>query len=50
MVRVLLALGLLGLASCSGLYLDSPRPDVRKETGPLTVPPEAVRNGTARDL
>lgn len=30
----------LAVAGCNGLYLgDNPRPDVRKELGPLTVPP-----------
>ncbi len=47
--RLSLVAALLSLAACSGLYLgDNPRPDTRKETGPLTVPPRAVRDGTAR--
>ena len=42
---------LLALSACNGLYFgDNPGSDVRKETSPLTVPPAAVRNGTARDL
>ena len=40
---------LLALSACSGLYLgDNPGREFRKETGPLTVPPAAVRNGNAR--
>lgn len=31
---------LLSLAGCNGLYLgDNPVPDVKKERGPLTIPP-----------
>ena len=31
---------LLTLSGCNGLYLgDNPAPDVKKERGPLTVPP-----------
>ena len=40
---------LLSVAGCGSLYLgDNPRPDVRKGTGPLTVPPSSVRDGTTR--
>ena len=40
---------LLFLTGCGGLYFgDNPGPDVRKETGPLTVPPRSVRDGTAQ--
>ncbi len=40
---------LLSVAGCGSLYLgDNPGPDTRKETGPLTVPPAAVRDGSAR--
>ena len=40
---------LLFLTGCGGLYFgDNPGPDVRKETGPLTVPPRPVRDGTAQ--
>ncbi len=38
----------LTLAACNGLDLgDNPSRDVKKETGPLTVPPAAVQKGTA---
>ena len=31
---------LLALSGCNGLYLgDNPAPDVKKERGPLTIPP-----------
>jgi predicted small lipoprotein YifL len=44
-----IAAALLSVAGCGSLYLgDNPGPDTRKETGPLTVPPRAVRDGTAR--
>ena len=40
MLRAAIAAALLLPAACNGLYLgDNPGPDVRKETGPLTVPP-----------
>ena len=49
--RLLAVLILLSPSACSGIYLgDNPGPDVRKESGPLIVPPAAVRNGTAQDL
>ncbi len=49
-VADLLAVAMLcGLAGCNGLYFgDNPGRDVRKETGPLTVPPADVRAGTAK--
>jgi hypothetical protein len=46
-VKIILAVAMLGLAGCSGLYLgDNPRPDVSKQTGPLTTPP-ALRPNAA---
>jgi predicted small lipoprotein YifL len=46
---VLAIVALFGLAGCNGLYFgDDPGRDVRKETGPLTVPPAEVRAGTAK--
>ena len=43
------AAALLSIAGCGSLYLgDNPGPDMRKETGPLTVPPRAVRDGAGR--
>ncbi len=40
---------LLTLAGCGDIYLgDSQARTLPKETGPLTVPPRAVRDGTAR--
>jgi len=40
---------LLTLAGCGDIYLgDSQARSLPKETGPLTVPPRAVRDGTAR--
>ncbi len=49
LVLAAIAAVLLSVAGCGGLYLgDNPRPDTRKETGPLTVPPRVVRDGTAR--
>ncbi len=39
---------LLGLAGCNGIDLGiNPGPDVRKQQGPLTVPPPGVLRGTA---
>jgi hypothetical protein len=36
----------LGLSACSGIdFGDNPRRDVRKEQGPLTVPPPDVQKG-----
>ncbi len=49
MVDLLAVAALCGLAGCSGLYFgDNPGRDVRKEAGPLTVPPPEVRAGTAK--
>ena len=46
---LLAVIALFGLGGCSGLYFgDNPGSDVRKETGPLTVPPPDVRAGTAK--
>ena len=42
---------LLGLAACGngGIdFGDNPGPDVRKQVGPLTVPPPGVLSGKAR--
>ena len=37
----------LGVGGCSGIDLgDNPGRDVRKEVGPLTVPPPGVQKGT----
>lgn len=43
------ALGVLfTLTACNGIDAGlNPRPDVRKEQGPLTVPPPGVLRGTA---
>ena len=39
---------LLTVASCGDLYFgDNPGHEFPKETGPLTVPPKALGNGTA---
>ncbi len=36
---------LLALSGCNGLYFgDNPGPDVRKQIGPLTVPPPPARD------
>ena len=41
---------LLALAGCGGFDTGlNPRPDVRKEQGPLTVPPPSALRGTAID-
>jgi hypothetical protein len=38
--RAMIAAALLCLAACNGIdFGDNPRPDTRKETGPLTIPP-----------
>ena len=43
-MRTILFVMLLGLTSCSGLYLgDNPGPDVSKQTGPLTTPPPLTK-------
>lgn len=48
-IRAAAAAVLLSLAGCNGLYFgDNPGPDVRKERGPLTVPPRLVPDGPAR--
>ena len=40
---------LLLLTACNGLYLgDNPGPDVRKERGPLTIPPPPAADRLAR--
>ena len=49
MIRTTVFAALLGLAACGGIdFGDSPGPDVRKQTGPLTVPPPDVVSGRAR--
>ena len=46
-VRVLLAAGVTAAAGCSGLNLgDNPGPDVAKQVGPLTRPPDHLRTTT----
>ncbi|WP_158742649.1 hypothetical protein [Acidisphaera sp. L21] len=46
-MRIILIVALLGLPGCSGVYLgDNPRPDVSKQTGPLTTPPSLRPNTT----
>ena len=51
LIRGALLAAALGLAGCGGIDLgDNPGKDVRKETGPLTVPPPGVRAGTSHDL
>lgn len=48
-MRVVWLVCVLGLSGCGGIYLgDNPGPDVAKDTGPLTVPPRAVRAGTSQ--
>lgn len=47
--RVALATLLIVLTGCSGIdFGDNPQREFPKETGPLTVPPRAVQDGTAR--
>jgi predicted small lipoprotein YifL len=44
-----IAAALLSVAGCGDIYLeDSQARSLPKETGPLTVPPRAVRDGTSR--
>jgi hypothetical protein len=46
-IRLVLAGSLLVLASCSGIdFGDRPGPDVAKETGPLTVLPAHLKDGS----
>lgn len=48
MIRFALVAALLVLAACSGIETGlNPGPDVRKERGPLTIPPPDVIKGTA---
>jgi hypothetical protein len=45
-MRGILAAALLGLTACSGIDLgDKPSRDVTKQDGPLTIPPEHLKNG-----
>ena len=40
---------LLAVSGCNGInFGDSPGPDVRKQTGPLTVPPPPAQDRVAR--
>ena len=49
LMRVAAVAALLSLTACNGLYFgDSPGPDVRKERGPLTVPPPPAADRPAR--
>ncbi len=49
MIRLAVFAILLTLTSCNGIETGlNPGPDVRKERGPLTVPPPAVLIGTAK--
>ena len=42
-------LAALTVSGCNGIDLgDNPSADVRKETGPLTLPPPGVVRGTAQ--
>ena len=48
-IRAATAAILLSVAGCGGLYFgDNPGPDVRKERGPLTIPPRLVPDGPAK--
>ena len=47
--RAMAAAALLCLAACNGIdFGDTPRPDTRKETGPLTIPPPPAADRPAR--
>jgi hypothetical protein len=48
MMRAVALVLLLAVSACNGIDTGlNPRPDVRKEQGPLTVPPAGVLRGTA---
>ena len=48
MTRAAIFTALLAFAACSEIPLSpGPGPAVQKDTGPLTVPPDGVRKGTA---
>lgn len=50
MIRAATLVSLLALAACNGFDTGlNPRPDMRKEQGPLTVPPPSALRGTAVD-
>ncbi len=47
MIRAVAVVMLLALGACNGIDLGlNPGPDVRKDHGPLTVPPAGVLRGT----
>ena len=49
MIRLVTFAVLLGLCGCNGIDTGfNPGPDVRKEQGPLTVPPPDVLRGIAK--
>ena len=46
-LRAAAVISILAASGCGGIDLgDNPGPDVRKERGPLTVPPIGTRGGT----
>jgi hypothetical protein len=48
-VRASILALLLVLCGCNGIdFGDNPHREFPKQTGPLTVPPASVRDGTAR--